>query len=115
MDKPISFYIKRNAKLVREFKQGTSIDDLCEEYALKKQRVKQILRHAGLSTMVTPDGPKSPGQIMKELGLTPYKVRGALIRSGATDRQLLTYKQDYDYFAEKQERVLKRKASKSTE
>lgn len=89
MDKPQSFYIKRNAELINKFLDGSAIDDLCEEYFLKKQRVKQIIRYAGFSTMLAPDGPKRPDQILKEIGLTPYKVRGALLRSGVPIKDLV--------------------------
>lgn len=79
MQYPLSFYAKRNAEIRRLWSAGSNLEYLCDRFGLKDHRMRQIL---GLPrTDPRPPGPRSPDQLLRELDLTAYRVRGALLRS----------------------------------
>lgn len=77
MEHPLTYYKRRNALIVTQYKNGHSLAYLCDCHNLKEARMRQIV---GLPrTDPKPLPPALPSDLLKRLKLSPYRVRRALL------------------------------------
>ncbi len=79
MEFTLAYYERRNAQIMSKYKVGHSLEYLCSRYELKEARVRQILELPRCEPK--PRGPVATLEVMQRLGLSKYKVRGAVLRS----------------------------------
>lgn len=86
MEYPLSYYEKRNKEIVREFRNGREVEELCVRHKLGRRQMLNILRYNGILIVERKrmKQKKTPKEILAECGMNKYEVRGALIRAGVS-------------------------------